>query len=179
MTPEELAAAREVLARADHFGVNTKAGKHGSMNDSSKRLRERDHAQAEADDWEPVTYEETGAKSIAGERVIPKELADQLPVAPKVHSTGKAVTLPSGVSDLHDWGTTICALPKVASEKLTYSELTSMPKHAGYLHWVLSHGQHRGGRFEDLANYLAAVGFDEKASSSCYPGTNEPREKKK
>lgn len=44
VTPEELAAAREVLARADHFGVNTKVGKRGSMNNSSKRLRDRDHA---------------------------------------------------------------------------------------------------------------------------------------
>ena len=40
-------------------------------------------------------------------------------------------------------------------------------------------GPNRGGRFEDLANYLKAVGFEEKASSSCYPGTHQAREKKK
>ena len=49
----------------------------------------------------------------------------------------------------------------MASEKLTYSELVSMPKHAGYLRWILSHGPNRGGRFEDLANYLKAVGYGE------------------
>ena len=93
------------------------------------------------------------------------------------HNAGMAVPLPPGVSDGQDWGTTICGLPKVASEKLTYSEL---PKHAGYLRWILSHGPNRGGRFEDLANYLKAVGYGESTSSSSrYPGSSEPREKKK
>ena len=126
------------------------------MNDSSKRLRDRDHAQAEAEDWEPITYEESAGKSIAGERVIPNRAGDQLPLAPMAHNAGMAVPLPPGVSDGQDWGTTICGLPKVASEKLTYSEL---PKHAGYLRWILSHGPNRGGRFEDLGKLFEGSGI--------------------
>ena len=63
-----------------HFGVNTKGDK-SSMNDSSKRLR--DHPQAEVDEeWEPVTYGENPGKSIMCERVIPKGMMEQPPIAP-------------------------------------------------------------------------------------------------
>lgn len=67
----------------------------------------------------------------------------------------------------------------MAAQKLSYKELLDDPKHAPYLRWIASHGQNRGGRFEDLASYLTAVGFEEKAKSSCYPGSSETREKKK
>ena len=175
VSPDELAAAREVMARASAFGVNTKTG--GSMNDSVKR--HRDHAQAEADDWEPVTYNEEGGKTVMCERVMPKKVLDQMPVAPGIQKTSATVSLPPGVTDLQDWGSTICALPKVASEKLSYNELMQSSKHVSYLRWVAAHGQNRGGRFEDLALFLKAAGFDEKAESSCYPGSSETRERKK
>ena len=175
VSPEELAAAREILSRANQYGVSSKASKEsaGSMNDSCKRLR--DHAQPEADEWEPVTYEDGHGSSIMCERAIPKEIAGQMPVMPKA----KAIDLPPGVADLQDWGSTICALPKVAGEKLSYRELVSDPKRAPYLKWICDHGKNRGGRFEDLAKYLQAVGFEQKTESTCYPGTTEAREKKK
>ena len=162
------------MARASAFGVNTKTA--GSMNDSVKR--HQDHAQAEADDWEPINYDD-GSKTVVCERVVPLEPASQLPVKPADQKACKGVTIPPGVTDLQDWESTICALPKVAAEKLSYKELLNDPKHASYLRWIASHGQNRGGRFEDLANYLTAVGFEEKAKSSCYPGSSEAREKKK
>lgn len=77
VNPDEPAVAREIVARASAFGVNTKTA--GSMNDSVKR--HRDHAQAEADDWEPINYDD-GSKTVMCERVGPTEPTSQLPVKP-------------------------------------------------------------------------------------------------
>ena len=87
------------MSRAEQHGIASKVSKTsaGSMNDSCKRLR--DHAQPEADEWEPVTYEDGHGSSVMCERVIRKEDASQMPVLPK----SKDITFPprgSGLDNL-------------------------------------------------------------------------------
>lgn len=76
------------------------------MNDSSKRLR--DHAQREADEWEPTTYTEDSKKH---------------PERKRFSVSKKEFALPQSPSDLNDWGCAICGLPKVqeSSDLLTKS----------------------------------------------------------
>jgi hypothetical protein len=102
----------------------------------------------------------------------------QLPFVPDP-KTG--VKLPPGITDLKDWGTTICKLPKVAGLKLSYEELVQDPKnHQEYLTWVLKHGAYRGGRLEDLCLYLKVIKYDQKpglSTDQLFLGTQEIREK--
>ena len=73
-------------------------------------------------------------------------------------------------------------LPKVKSLGLSYAELVADPAaHQEYLEWVLDHGAERGGRLQDLYQYLKAIKYVEAhalPTDQFFPGTKVAREKK-
>jgi hypothetical protein len=147
----------------------------GAMSDSSKRLR------STSEDAGFEGYEHIGTPRAKQVTLSPSG-GSQLPLLP---GPDTGVKLSPGITDLKDWGTTVCKLPKVASLKLSYEELVQDPKnHQDYLMWVLKHGADRadrGGRLEDLRLYLKAIKYDQKPELSrdqLFPGTQEIREKK-
>lgn len=145
VTEEQAKAAQDVLTRFHRQG--TEDGAVGAMHDGCKRARDKE-------DWIEVNYDE----SFTFER--PSETATTSKQEPVPPTKGpQKVVLPTGVSSMEDWGTTICRLPKVADLDASYEELVNMPEKYEYLKWVFDHGQDRGGRFEDFAKYLAAVDF--------------------
>ena len=87
------------------------------------------------------------------------------------------IPIPPDNTDLVDWSTTVCELPKVLALHLSYAELVADPEHM-----VKSHGVKKGGRFEDLSLFLHAVGYSKErffpSAHNVYPGTNQVRKKK-
>eukprot|EP00435_Cladocopium_sp_Y103_P041244 s3767_g11.t1 len=142
----------------------------GSMADSSKRLR------ASEEDACFEGYECLGTPR-AKQIHLDAPAGSQQPLAPN-SKTG--LKLPPRVTDLKDWGTTICKLPKVASLQLSHDDMVKdTKKYGSYLHWVLAHGANRGGRLEDLCLYLQAIDYDHMHPASSEAGTQEVRERKK
>lgn len=180
VTPEEVSAARAILARASEHGIAPKGGRssgYGAMTDGSKRLRESNQPEEE---WERVVYAEPSS-SMSEERLSANKKSDQLPLMPAAKNMTGGVPLPPGVADLTDWGRTVCKLPRVAKQGYSYSEMLDKPGLEGYLLWVFQHGQNRGGRLEDLANYLKAVGFAQHINAKedqSFPGSSEQRQRK-
>lgn len=175
VSPEELKAAAEVIARYQSSGVaivegpktgGAKSGSTGAMHDGSKRLRSLD------EDWEAVEAMEAATSYQIPDSTLVKDRMEkkpqeQLPLHPM--SAGKKCALPPGISTLGEWGKTLCTLPKHAASKLSYQELVADDSKHEYLVWVVKHGKGRGGRFEDLALYLEAIGFESSSSHSSKP----------
>lgn len=183
VTPDELAMAQAIVARAHKVGVkghDMSAG-YGAMTDSAKRLR--DQRDIELDEaWEPVTYlpEEV---SLVKERLEAGSASKQVPFVPEKKDENAKIPLPAGVSSVDDWGSTVCRLPKVSALGLSYKELVAQKEHHKYLTWVQGHGLHRDGRFGDLAAYLERINFSEGINRSSDPtvtfaGSSEKRERK-
>lgn len=79
---------------------------------------------------------------------------------------GEDIPLPEGIRSLHQWGTTVCELPKFAKRDLTYSsmlvEAKTSKEMANYLGWVLTAGT-KSPKLDDLRAFLKASGFDPKS----------------
>ena len=159
VTPDELAMAQAIVARAHKVGVkghDMSAG-YGAMTDSAKRLR--DQRDIELDEaWEPVTYlpEEV---SLVKERLEAGSASKQVPFVPEKKDENAKIPL------------------------LSYKELVAQKEHHKYLTWVQGHGLHRDGRFGDLAAYLERINFSEGINRSSDPtvtfaGSSEKRERK-
>ena len=142
------------------------------MSDASKRLRDQRDIDLD-EQWEPVE-----------DRLNPSKMSNlQEPILAKPETSSLKVDLPPGISCLADWSTTICRLPKVQEQGMTYAELVASREHQGYLTRIQQHGKGCGGKFEDFARYLEAIKFaDSKGYSSdpqqTYPNSCEPRKKK-
>lgn len=77
---------------------------------------------------------------------------------------------------------TLCDLPKVASLKYTYAGLVNEAKKGNtmlvnYLDWVLTAGQGKSPKVDDLRNYLKVVHYKGPASEMTvtYPGSSVQR----
>ena len=126
-------------------------GMMSAMADSSKRLR------SENEDAGFEGYEWVGTPQ-AKQFHLDGPTGSQAPVPPN-SKTG--LKLPPRVTDLKDWGTTTCKLPKVASLKLPYDDMVMDSKnHGSCLDWVLAHGANRGGHLEGLHVHLMAIDCD-------------------
>lgn len=145
-----------------------------SMTDASKRQRSDS-------DWEPVDY----TPAVLPATSHPENLmspSKQMPLLPTTGGKSKVV-LPPGIPSLEEWGNVVNRLPKFAYLKWSYKEMVDSknPEIMDYLVWVLQHGKNRGGRFQDLCEYLMAVEYTPpvKADEICFPGSKEVRTFKK
>ena len=165
VSTKELKAAQETIDRANRAGVLDAAPSssgYGGMSDATKRLREPEDWEVE--EWEAIAYQEQ--KALAEERFQTDKSSSQMPVLKKDPKAFTMVTFPPGIDSMEDWSTTICRLPKVSKMNLTYAEMTETLSLESYLTWVQQHGIGKGGRFEDLAQYLNAIDFHGKKNST-------------
>ena len=179
LTCEESKLLRSLLDRmsvagrepgSEEFDLSEKVAL-GSMSDASKRrlMAESELMDGEFEHLEMPKSKYGGTKGGQNSQ----ESTHQFP---------EKVELPPGISNLEDWGSTVCRLPKVKSLGLCYTELVDDPKtHQEYLEWILAHGSGRGGRLEDLYLFLKAIKYAENMvlpKDQLFPGTKEVREKK-
>ena len=103
-----------------------------------------------------------------GGDVMSSKFRYQSPIVPKASSTaatfGPSKSVPKELSNLGEWGRTLCELPKYKSKNWCYSEMvqiaTSDPQVRSYLGWVTRNGQ-VSARVQDFANYLSALDWKE------------------
>jgi hypothetical protein len=179
VSAEEFRALKATMDRLRKYGLQNVASDAagaempGAMADSSKRLRDDSVASFDMafddESWDlPCGGVLTGSSAIGGQQVI----------SPKVLSS-QTVELPPGVSSIKEWGKTLCELPAVARQKLSYEALAQDESQTDYLLWILKQGASKGPRVADLANYLQAIKFTEKcnglATGPPYPGSNVVR----
>ena len=179
VSAEEFRALRVTMDRLRKYGLQSATSEAagaevpGAMADSSKRLRDDSIASFDMafDDepWDlPCGGVLTGFSATGGQQVI----------SPKVLSS-QTVELPPGVSSIKEWGKTLCELPAVARQKLSYEALAQDESQTDYLLWILKQGASKGPRVADLANYLQATKFTEKCNGQSigppYPGSHVVR----
>ena len=179
LTHEEAKLLRSLLDRMSSAGRETGPEDldlvenlvAAGMTDASKRRLTADSSSVD-EDFEHLEMPKSKYGGKKSSQSVPS------PIAPDLSE----VKFPPGISNLEDWGCTVCRLPKVKSLGLCYSELVADPKtHQKYLEWVLGHGACRGGRLEDLYLYLKAIKYAEHHAlpeDQLFPGTKEVREKK-
>ena len=162
---------RGILARMEAQGQSlfsaspVPVASGGSMSDSSKRV----HAAVEpSESW---SEEEDTPFDLIGEPPLvlkPGSSMTQKPVPPQI-------TLPPKVDSLEKWGKTVCTLPKVRSDDVTYYQIGTLEKYRDYRDWIFKQGETRGAKCVDLRNYLIAAGLVSEPEGGVIPGTTEAR----
>ena len=119
-------------------------------------------------------FPDLGAMSDASKRRMDDEgyqaktgRVKQAPIQPSGKSTSP--TLPSDVSSLEDWGTTIMKIGKFEKAGLSYQELAASTQKdtQKYLSWLMkSLNDSFNPQFHDLVSYLHATEYGKSASSS-------------
>lgn len=199
VSAEELNTVREILGRMQAQGVQgispdgnvleslvgteMSAGpmpSFAAMTDASKRRGE--DVSGQSGGRVKTTHEaESSEEGETSFTLVPRspgpstESSKQLPI-PVKHS--EEIKLPPGIPDLTTWGQTVCELPKVKSEGMTYAELvkSTNSEHKEYLEWVIKCGQSKGPRCNDLRNYLLYGKCIRKTDEGpAMPGTSKTR----
>ena len=171
VSQDEIEVVKKILARMDAHGqslssfVQPPAISGGSMTDGSKRV----HAAVEPS--ENLSEEEDSAFDLISEVGGCAKKGDksaQKPMAPQI-------SLPPMVNSLEKWGKTVCTLPKVKADDVTYYQIGTLPKYRDYCDWVFKQGESKGAQCVDLRNYLIAAGLVSEPEGVVFPGTTELR----
>ena len=171
MSQDEIEVVKKILARMEAHGqslssfVQPPAISGGSMTDGSKRV----HAAVEPS--ENLSEEEDSAFDLISEVGGCAKKGDksaQKPMAPQI-------SLPPMVNSLEKWGKTVCTLPKVKADDVTYYQIGTLLKYRDYCDWVFKQGESKGAKCVDLRNYLIAAGLVSEPEGVVFPGTTELR----
>ena len=171
VSQDEIEVVKKILARMEAHGqslssfVQPPAISGGSMTDGSKRV----HAAVEPS--ENLSEEEDSAFDLISEVGGCAKKGDksaQKPMAPQI-------SLPPMVNSLEKWGKTVCTLPKVKADDVTYYQIGTLPKYRDYCDWVFKQGESKGAKCVDLRNYLIAAGLVSEPEGVVFPGTTELR----
>lgn len=138
----------------------------GSMNDSSKRLRES------------PTHETKPNSSSYAPVVAPSQMATPLPSAAMPLMPTGTTPFPEGVTSMSQWGSSLVAFGKFKDLKTCEEVRTETNDEVmSYKKYMYSHRRTCSGAMKDLINYLNAHSSDwhVKPNVTVIPGTNVAR----
>lgn len=141
----------------------------GAMHDGSKRrAMSPSPSSIGTHDFEVLTPK-SDVKSMRGQGY-------QVPVVPS-----KKVALPEGITSVHEWGRTMCDLPKIAHRKMSYRQIVKAMDEGdvemqSYIKKLSVFRECKSPKVDDLMAYLKAVNVDPSRTSELkFPGTDATR----